>query len=143
MVDGLEARLHQEGGDAAGWARLAQARGVLGETEAALAAWDRALAQSPDDPALLKGKAGALIGPEGAEDGTPRIGEDAAALYERVVARHPDDAEALWFLGLRAVQQGRPALARQRWERLLARLDPGRAETAELRARMDRLLPPG
>ena len=38
MVDGLERRLAREGGDLQGWLRLAQARMVLGEREAAVAA---------------------------------------------------------------------------------------------------------
>ncbi len=142
MVDGLQARLEADGGDVEGWSRLAQARGVLGEREAALAAWDRALALAPEDPILLKGKAGLLLGPEIAT-GAPEVGDAAAALYEKAVAIRPDDAEALWFLGLRDWQQGRPAEARQRWDRMLARLDPGRAETIELKARIERFLAPG
>lgn len=142
MVDGLQARLEADGGDVEGWSRLAQARGVLGEREAALAAWDRALALAPDDPAVLKGKAAALLGPEVA-DGAPEVGDAAAALYEKAAAIRPDDAEALWFLGLHDWQQGRPAEARQRWDRMLAQLDPGRAETIELRARIERFLAPG
>jgi cytochrome c-type biogenesis protein CcmH len=142
MVDGLQARLEADGGDVAGWARLAQARGVLGERDAALAAWDKALALAPDDPMLLKGKAGALLGPEGATDGMPQVTDAAAALYEKAAALHADDAEALWFLGLHALQQGQPAVARERWDRLMAKLDPSRAETGELRSRIDRLLPP-
>ncbi|HMR29648.1 MAG TPA: c-type cytochrome biogenesis protein CcmI [Geminicoccaceae bacterium] len=142
MVDGLQARLEADGGDVEGWSRLAQARGVLGEREAALSAWDRALALAPEDPALLKGKAGVLLGPEVAE-GAPEVGDAAAALYEKAAAIRPDDAEALWFLGLRDWQQGRPAEARQRWDRMLAQLDPGRAETIELRALIERFLAPG
>ena len=140
MVDGLQARMEADGGDAAGWSRLAQARGVLGEQDAALAAWDRALALAPGDPVLLKGKAGALLGPDA--DGLPQVGDEAAALYEKAAGLRPDDPESLWFLGLRALQQGQPELARQRWDRLLAQLDPGRGETVELRARIDRLLSP-
>lgn len=142
MVDGLQARLEAGGGDVEGWSRLAQARGVLGEREAALAAWDRALALAPEDPAVLKGKAGALLGPEIA-DGAPEVGDAAAALYERAAAIRPDDAEALWFLGLHEWQRGRTAEARQRWDRMLAQLDPGRAETIELKARIERFLAPG
>lgn len=51
MVDALAARLEAEPGDLEGWLRLGQARAVLGEAEAAGAAYDRALALMPrDDP---------------------------------------------------------------------------------------------
>lgn len=142
MVDGLQVRLEADGGDVEGWARLAQARGVLGEREAALAAWDKALALAPDNPSVLKGKAGALLGPED-EEGIPRVGDEAAAIYEKAAALQADDPESLWFLGLHALQQGKPELARERWERLLAQLDPARAETVELRTRIERFLAPG
>ena len=142
MVDGLQARLEAEGGDVEGWSRLAQARSVLGDRDAALAAWDKALALAPESPAVLKGKAEALLGPADAE-GIPQVGPDAAALYEQAAGLRPDDPESLWYLGLFALQQGRPDLARERWDRLLAQLDPARAETVELRARIQRFLAPG
>lgn len=44
MVEGLAARLNDEGGNAAEWARLIAAYGVLGESEQAQAAWDAAQA---------------------------------------------------------------------------------------------------
>ena len=50
MVDRLSARLETEPGDIEGWLRLARARQVLGEPEAAEAALQRALAQLGDRP---------------------------------------------------------------------------------------------
>lgn len=50
MVDGLSARLTSDGGDVAEWMRLGQARLVLGEAEAAVAAFSEAAALAPDDP---------------------------------------------------------------------------------------------
>ena len=45
MVDGLEQRLATSPDDLAGWLRLIRARGVLGETDKARAAYDRARSQ--------------------------------------------------------------------------------------------------
>jgi cytochrome c-type biogenesis protein CcmH/NrfG len=45
MVDGLEERLATSPDDLAGWLRLIRARGVLGETDKARAAYDRAKSQ--------------------------------------------------------------------------------------------------
>jgi cytochrome c-type biogenesis protein CcmH len=52
MVDRLEARLTEEPGDIDGWLRLARSRAVLGESEQAIAALERALAANPGDPNL-------------------------------------------------------------------------------------------
>ena len=142
MVDGLQARLEADGGDAEGWSRLARARATLGEPAAALAAWDRALALKPDDPVLLKGKAAALLGRRMAR-ASPRSGRRRPPSTRRPRACGPTMPKSLWYLGLFALQQGQPDLARQRWDRLLAQLDPGRAETVELRARIQRFLAPG
>ena len=49
MVDGLAARLEREPGDLEGWLRLGQARGVLGEPDAARAAFEQALGVMPED----------------------------------------------------------------------------------------------
>lgn len=49
MVDGLAAKLAESPGDVDGWLRLARARQVLGETDAAAEALRRALAALPAD----------------------------------------------------------------------------------------------
>jgi cytochrome c-type biogenesis protein CcmH len=53
MVDGLAQRLEQDGGDLQGWLRLAQARMVLGERDAALAALRSAEQHFSGDPGSL------------------------------------------------------------------------------------------
>ncbi len=53
MVDGLEERLKADGSDLSGWLRLIRARGVLGETDRAKAAYDTAKTQFRDNPDAL------------------------------------------------------------------------------------------
>ncbi|MGF7160192.1 cytochrome c-type biogenesis protein CcmH [Rhodoligotrophos appendicifer] len=53
MVDGLAARLEQDGNDLEGWLRLARARVVLGEAEAAKAALNAAAGRFKDDQAAM------------------------------------------------------------------------------------------
>jgi cytochrome c-type biogenesis protein CcmH len=53
MVDGLAQRLERDGDDLQGWLRLAQARVVLGERDAAVAALHSAEQHFTDDPKAL------------------------------------------------------------------------------------------
>ena len=60
MVANLAARLEEEPDDVEGWRRLASSREVLGEPDAAAAAYGRALELDPDHPdTLLRGAAAA------------------------------------------------------------------------------------
>lgn len=57
MVDGLSARLAEEGGSAPEWARLITALGVLGETDRASAIWNEAqsiFAIAPNDLEVIR-----------------------------------------------------------------------------------------
>ena len=63
MVEKLQARMDADGSDVEGWLRLAQSRSVLGEGDRARATYEQALAQHPDEPALLKGYGQLLVGP--------------------------------------------------------------------------------
>lgn len=53
MVDGLEEKLKENGSDLEGWLRLIRARGVLGETDRAKSAYDRAKIQFGADPQAI------------------------------------------------------------------------------------------
>lgn len=139
MVDKLQARLDADGGDVEGWLRLAQSRLVLGEPDRARAAFERGLALHPDDASLLKGLAGSLLGPARQDTGLPEIGDRAAELYGKVASIAPDDPEPWWYLGIRALQEGRPDEARSSWGKVLTRLDPSRPEYAAIKQRLDQL----
>lgn len=47
------------------------------------------------------------------------VTDRALALYERVLALSPDNAEALWYVGLAQLGKGRPRVAASHWQRLL------------------------
>jgi cytochrome c-type biogenesis protein CcmH len=53
MVEGLDERLRREGGDVAGWMRLARSRMVLGERDKAVAALDAAAERFRGDAKAL------------------------------------------------------------------------------------------
>lgn len=139
MVEKLQARMDADGSDPEGWLRLAQARLVLGETDRARATFEKAVSLHPESPALLRGYAAMLLGPPRAETGLPEIGDKAAELYGKAARLEPQDPEAWWYLGIRALQEGRKDEARANWQKVLANLDPSRPEYAEIKSRLDQL----
>jgi cytochrome c-type biogenesis protein CcmH len=139
MVEKLDARMTADGSDPLGWLRLAQARAVLGETDRARAAYEKGLSLHPDDPALLKGYAESLLGPVRDDTGLPEIGDRAAELFTKAATLQPDDPEASWYLGIRALQEGRKDEARTRWQNVLVRLGPDHPDYAAVKSRLDQL----
>jgi cytochrome c-type biogenesis protein CcmH len=139
MVEKLQARMDADGTDVEGWLRLAQSRSVLGEAERAKATYEQALAQHPDEPALLKGYAKLLVGPTQGTASLPTVDDRANDLLTKAAGLQPDDPEIWWFLGVRALQEGRKGDARAAWEKVLARLDPAQPEYQDIKSRIDGL----
>ena len=137
MVEQLESRLETSGGDVEGWQRLAEARMVLGEPDKARRAYDRALELAPGDPATLTGYGELLLGPKDPRTRLPRVGDDALALFERAAAAAPSAPGPQWYLGIRALQDGRLDLARAAWQRALEALPPDDPSYTTVRALLD------
>ncbi|WP_051329132.1 c-type cytochrome biogenesis protein CcmI [Geminicoccus roseus] len=122
MVEGLDARLQEEPDDVDGWLRLGRARAVLGEQEEAVAAYEKAAALRPDDPAILAALGTVLITRTHEPTGLPLVDARAKAVFERLDRLAPTDPQPAWFLGLAAAQAGDRAAARAHWLELLDRL---------------------
>jgi cytochrome c-type biogenesis protein CcmH len=134
MVDRLAERLQENPGDADGWLRLARAREVLGEVDAAREALRRAVAVAPQRVdarlALAFNLAGAAVT---SRDPLPA---EAAAEFGKVLEQAPDHPQALWFVGRSAYESGNTAAAAVAWNRLLAQLPPESPEARELTQRL-------
>ena len=141
MVDGLAARLEDEPGDLEGWLRLARARMVLGEPDAAFLAYERARALEPDDAEIVKAYADARLVPPAEPDGMPEVTEAAAALDAQAAALAPTDPEPHWYLGLHALQLGDRAQALEHWRKVLALLDPEHPDYDLLRGQLEAIAP--
>lgn len=139
MVDKLQARMDADGSDVEGWLRLAQSREVLGEPDRALATFQQALQLHPNEPELIKGYGRALLGPVRDDTGLPAVTDAANDQFSKAAALQPDDPEILWYSGVRALQDGRPADARSAWQKLLAQIDPNRPEYRDIKSRLDSL----
>jgi cytochrome c-type biogenesis protein CcmH len=125
MVARLEKRLAEQPDDAAGWARLGRAYGVLGRPKDAKAAFARAERLAPNDTGMLAEYAWLLY----SEDPNNTAGP-ALKLYQRLYQLEPGNQDAMWFLGFVAYQKGDYPQALNLWERLLKAL-PADHPTAE------------
>jgi cytochrome c-type biogenesis protein CcmH len=132
MVDGLDARLKDAPDDVEGWLRLGRARLVLGENERAAAAYEKAAALRPDDPAILAAWGNALITRSHEPTGLPLVDDRAKAVFERLDKLAPNDPQPAWFLGLAAAQAGDRAGAKAHWQALLDRLPPNHPDRAAI-----------
>jgi len=136
MVDRLAERLKEKPDDADGWMRLGRSYGVLDEPVKSRDAYARAAALRPNDAPVLTAYAEAIAA------ATPRdapIPPELGPLAERILAIDPTQPGALWYSGLSKAAAGDTAGARERWMRLLARLDPASPEHAALQKRIDAL----
>jgi cytochrome c-type biogenesis protein CcmH len=135
MVDGLAARLQQSPDDLQGWVRLARARGVLGDTAAAVDAYARAVALAPDNIDLLRVYADALLAARRSEEMPPVL----EAGLPRMLAADPKDLVALWFRGVATQKAGQPEEARQAWSEMSDQFPEGSPERAAIKQRISQL----
>lgn len=137
MVDRLAQRLEENPDDAEGWLRLARAREVLGETDAAREALRRAVALQPGRVEARVALAFSLAGP--AVKSRDPLPPEAVAEFREVLAIEPQHAQALWFVGRGAYEAGDKAGAGRYWNSLLALLPPDSPEARELSQRIKSL----
>lgn len=134
MVDRLAERLKDNPDDIEGWLRLARAREVLGDQAGAREALQKAVALQPEQIesrlALAFNLAGTTVR---SSEPLPR---EAVAVFGEVLARAPDHAQALWFVGRGAYEAGDRVTAAKHWNRLLELLPPGSPEARELADRI-------
>jgi len=114
-VSKLAERLKREPADLEGWALLGQSHTKLNRPTEAVEAWRHALALSKDDSDLQRSLANALIN---ANQGL--VLDEARQLFEAVLAQHPGDPQASYFLALGRAQGGDFRGALDRWTALAA-----------------------
>jgi cytochrome c-type biogenesis protein CcmH len=130
MVERLAARLQQQPDDADGWIRLGRSYMVLDQPAKAVDAFVHAVKLKPDDAGLKQQYAEAII--EASTGDEPPA--QATALFRDVLAAEPNNAEALWYVGLDEAAAGRKDAARDLLTRLLAQLPadaPARSEVEQ------------
>jgi len=120
MVSSLAERLEREPDDVEGWKMLGRSYMTLGNTEQAIAAWERAVElTSARDAGALVGLGEALMSGNG-QTLTPR----SISLFENALAIEPNNPPALFWGGIAAFNRGDQLLAADRWELLLGTNPP-------------------
>ena len=136
MVARLAARLKENPDDLAGWRRLGRSYLVLGEPAKSVEAYGRAADLAPKNVAVLVDLGQALLARHGKDrELPPRF----VGVMRRIIGLEPQNAVALWFLGLAEHQAGNAGKASALWERLLARLPQKSQERAALAKRIEML----
>lgn len=136
MVEGLAARLETEPDDVEGWLMLGRSRLVLEEPDLAKEAFERARKLAPERPDVLLGYAASLLQPSETPGGDPVVGEEAVAIYQKLVTLAPDDPEPRWLLGLAAAQAGSKDEAVGHWRDFLGLIEEGSEDKGIVEARI-------
>jgi cytochrome c-type biogenesis protein CcmH len=133
MVAKLAARLEQQPDDADGWSRLGRSYMVLNHPDKARDAFARAAKLKPNDIELKQKYAEAII--EAAGDVQQPPGE-ATALMRDILAAEPQNAEALWYVGLAEAAAGHKDKAHELLSKLLAQLPADAPARQEVEGRL-------
>jgi cytochrome c-type biogenesis protein CcmH len=119
LVEQLARRLDRMPDDVEGWRLLARSYMALGRYGEGLAAYTQAWKRTPmpDNDLKLEYAEAQVLNDRAALAG------EAGRMFEEVVAAEPNNAKALWYGGLAALEVGHEADVKARWTKLLA-LDP-------------------
>jgi cytochrome c-type biogenesis protein CcmH len=130
MVARLASRLEQQPDDVDGWTRLGRAYMVLNQADKAKDAYAHAAKLKPDDTAIKQQYAEAIIEAEGGDQPPAQ----ATALMREILGAEPQNAEALWYVGLAEEAAGHKDAAQDLLTKLLAQLPadaPARQEVEQ------------
>jgi cytochrome c-type biogenesis protein CcmH len=133
MVERLAARLQQQPDDVEGWARLGRSYMVLHLPDKARDAYARAVKLRPTDTALKIDYVDAIVEASAAEGPLP---QEVASIMREVLQAEPQNAEALWYVGLAEADAGHAQAALDLWNKLLAQLPANAPERSAVEQRI-------
>lgn len=128
MVDRLAARLKDNPGDLAGWAKLARAYKVQGRLDEAAKAYAKTGKLMDTDPDLMTQYADLLATQAKSMQGKP------TELVNKALVLAPKDPMALMMAGQAAYQAGKFELAVKHWQTALSVLPPGSPDIEPLKS---------
>lgn len=120
MVESLASRLEADPQDVEGWKMLGRSYMTLQNFAAAADAFEKAVELENSQQAQTLVNLGAAI----LSRDNARVEGRTAALFESALAIEPNNAEALFYGGIGAINRGNTELAIQRWEVVLSLSPP-------------------
>ncbi|MEP7298062.1 MAG: tetratricopeptide repeat protein [Burkholderiales bacterium] len=132
MVSKLADRLKDKPDDATGWLMLGRSYTVLGRTDEAIAAYEKAVALRGNDATTLADYASALMAKNG-DGATPQ----SDAVVARALAADPGHLKALALAGMAAFERADYATAARHWEKMAERLPADSPDAPRLQASLD------
>ena len=132
MVQGLADKLEKEPGNLKGWSMLARSYKVMGRTQDAQRAFERAGSFVDTDAQLLAEYADVMAANSGGNlSGKPK------ELVDKALKVDPNNPMALWLSGTAAASEKRYDAAIATWEKLLPQLDANSQDAQLLQQSID------
>lgn len=125
----LEQKLQATPGDLEGWVLLSRSRGIQRDFAGASAALEKALALAPGHPDIL-----ADLADVSAMTQNKSLAGRPKQLIEQALQSAPDHRKALSLAATAAMQENKPAIAVEYWQRLRATFPPGAPDIAQVDA---------
>lgn len=120
MVEGLAQRLRNEPDNLEGWLRLGRSYAVMNRLPEAMAAYTHILSRQPDNVDAAVAIAALQVRSQDGE--AVRQGLE---MFESILAKHPEQPDALWYTGIKAFDSGDTSRALALWQKLRDLLPPG------------------
>lgn len=132
MVEGLERKLEKDPGNLQGWLMLGRSYKMLGRSQEAEQAFERAMPLIEKDAQLLAVYANLLASnADGNFQGKP------LELIQKAMQLDPNNAMALWLFGSALFSQNQFEKAIQVWQKLAPQLEPDSEDAKTLNDAMD------
>lgn len=128
LVVGLAAKMEENPGNLEGWLMLGRTYFAVNQPGKALEALEKAHGLAPENPDVILAYAEAI-----AASGEGKLAGRPAELIAKALEIDPENVTGRWLDGLVAYQAGDYPGSVERWELILAELDPSAEDTGELR----------
>jgi len=128
LVQRLAEKMEKTPDDLDGWVMLGRTYFAIKQPEKALGALEKAYGLAPENPDVITAYAQAVASNAGG-----KLAGRPAELIRTALEIDPQNTSARWLEGLISYQAGEFATAVERWEAILAGLDPQTQEAADLR----------
>ena len=128
MVAGLQKKMEENPDNAKGWFMLGRSYMVLKRYPESARAFEKSLKLKPDSAQIMLSLADAL-----AMENQGQIAGRPVELINQALKLEPDNLTALWLGGMAASQQGKYAVAVERWQKLIPLLKD-QTESSEVRS---------